>query len=29
VLGLDRLLDTGQGGAYGIEDGADPLPPAS
>lgn len=27
VLGLDRLLDTGQGGAYGLKDGADPLPP--
>jgi hypothetical protein len=27
VLGLDRLLATGQGGAYGLKDGADPLPP--
>jgi hypothetical protein len=29
VLGLDRLLGSGQGGAYGTEDGAEPLPPAS
>jgi len=27
VLGLDRLLETGQGGAYGLKDGAEPLPP--
>jgi outer membrane murein-binding lipoprotein Lpp len=27
VLGLDRLLRTGDGGAYGVKDGADPLPP--
>lgn len=27
VLGLDELLSTGQGGAYGIKDGAEPLPP--
>lgn len=27
VLGLDRLLLTGQGGAYGLKDGAQPLPP--
>jgi Copper transport outer membrane protein, MctB len=27
VLGLDRLLATGVGGAYGIKDGAEPLPP--
>jgi hypothetical protein len=26
VLGLDRLLTTGQGGAYGIKDGAEALP---
>ncbi|HSJ51771.1 MAG TPA: copper transporter [Actinomycetota bacterium] len=26
VLGLDRLLLTGEGGAYGTKDGADPLP---
>ena len=29
VLGLDELLITGQGGAYGINDGAEPLPPLS
>jgi hypothetical protein len=28
VLGLDELIATGQGGAYGIKDGAEPLPPA-
>lgn len=27
VLGLDELVRTGQGGAYGIKDGAEPLPP--
>jgi hypothetical protein len=27
VLGLDRLLATGEGGRYGLKDGADPLPP--
>jgi Copper transport outer membrane protein, MctB len=27
VLGLDRLLATGEGGTYGVKDGADPLPP--
>lgn len=27
VLGLDELLSTGQGGTYGIKDGAEPLPP--
>ncbi len=27
VLGLDELLITGQGGTYGIKDGAEPLPP--
>jgi hypothetical protein len=27
VLGLDELLTTGQGGSYGIKDGAEPLPP--
>lgn len=27
VLGLDRLLLTGEGGAYGSKDGAEPLPP--
>jgi hypothetical protein len=27
VLGLDRLLLTGEGGAYGLADGAEPLPP--
>jgi hypothetical protein len=27
VLGLDRLLATGEGGTYGLKDGADPLPP--
>lgn len=26
VLGLDQLLATGRGGAYGIKDGAEPLP---
>jgi outer membrane murein-binding lipoprotein Lpp len=29
VLGLDELLDTGQGGVYGIKDGAEPLPTLS
>jgi hypothetical protein len=29
VLGLDRLLVTGQGGDYGVKDGAEPLPPLS
>ncbi|MGH2635622.1 MAG: copper transporter [Actinomycetota bacterium] len=29
VLGMDRLLATGVGGAYGIRDGAEPLPPLS
>jgi copper transport outer membrane protein MctB len=28
VLGLEELLATGSGGAYGVKDGADPLPPA-
>jgi hypothetical protein len=28
VLGLDELLGSGQGGAYGFKDGAEPLPPA-
>jgi hypothetical protein len=27
VLGLDELLSSGQGGDYGIKDGAEPLPP--
>jgi hypothetical protein len=27
VLGLDELLTSGQGGDYGIKDGAEPLPP--
>jgi len=27
VMGLDRLLSTGEGGDYGVKDGADPLPP--
>jgi hypothetical protein len=27
VLGLDDLIDSGRGGAYGIKDGAEPLPP--
>ncbi len=27
VLGLDDLITTGDGGAYGVKDGADPLPP--
>jgi hypothetical protein len=26
VLGLDRLLLSGDGGAYGTKDGAEPLP---
>ena len=26
-LGLDRLLSTGEGGDYGVKDGAEPLPP--
>jgi hypothetical protein len=29
VMGLDRLLLTGEGGAYGLGDGAQPLPPPS
>jgi hypothetical protein len=29
VLGLDRLLVTGDGGDYGVKDGATPLPPPS
>jgi outer membrane murein-binding lipoprotein Lpp len=29
ILGLDELIDTGQGGAYGIKDGAEPLPPVT
>jgi hypothetical protein len=29
VLGLDELLTTGRGGAYGVKDGAEPLPPPS
>jgi hypothetical protein len=28
VLGLQELLATGTGGAYGVKDGAEPLPPA-
>jgi hypothetical protein len=28
VLGLDDLLTSGTGGAYGVKDGAEPLPPA-
>jgi len=27
VLGIEDLLATGDGGAYGVKDGADPLPP--
>jgi hypothetical protein len=27
VMGLDRLLATGEGGDYGVKDGAEPLPP--
>jgi RNA-binding protein YhbY len=27
VLGLEKLLATGSGGAYGVKDGAEPLPP--
>jgi Copper transport outer membrane protein, MctB len=27
VLGLEDLLTTGDGGAYGVKDGAEPLPP--
>jgi hypothetical protein len=27
VLGLEELLATGTGGAYGVKDGAEPLPP--
>jgi hypothetical protein len=27
VLGLDRLLETGEGGDFGVKDGAEPLPP--
>ncbi|HEY7661058.1 MAG TPA: copper transporter [Actinomycetota bacterium] len=27
VLGLEELLTTGRGGAYGVKDGAEPLPP--
>lgn len=29
VLGLEDLIATGDGGAYGVKDGADPLPPVS
>jgi hypothetical protein len=29
VLGLDRLLATGEGGDFGAKDGAEPLPPQS
>jgi hypothetical protein len=29
VLGLDDLIATGDGGAYGVKDGADPLPPVA
>jgi hypothetical protein len=28
VLGLEDLLTSGNGGAYGVKDGAEPLPPA-
>lgn len=28
VLGLEQLLDAGTGGAYGVKDGAEPLPTA-
>ena len=28
VLGLENLLASGTGGAYGVKDGAEPLPPA-
>jgi hypothetical protein len=28
ILGLEELIATGDGGAYGVKDGADPLPPA-
>jgi len=28
VLGLDDLLTSGTGGAYGVKDGSEPLPPA-
>lgn len=27
VLGLEQLLSTGRGGAYGVKEGAEPLPP--
>jgi hypothetical protein len=27
VLGLEALLERGEGGAYGFKDGAEPLPP--
>jgi hypothetical protein len=27
VLGLEDLIATGDGGAYGVKDGAAPLPP--
>ena len=27
VLGLEQLLDSGLGGAFGVKDGAEPLPP--
>jgi Copper transport outer membrane protein, MctB len=27
VLGLEQLLATGEGGSYGVKDGAEPLPP--
>jgi hypothetical protein len=29
VLGLENLLASGTGGAYGVKEGAEPLPPAS
>jgi copper transport outer membrane protein MctB len=29
VLGLETLLERGEGGAYGFKDGAEPLPPLS
>jgi hypothetical protein len=28
VLGLEDLITSGTGGAYGVKDGAEPLPPA-
>jgi hypothetical protein len=27
VLGLQRLILTGEGGDYGVKDGSEPLPP--